>query len=291
MTAGLAKKAIRLFFDLHKESKEPLTIKFFGGEPLLEFALLKELIGYVEKKYPYHKVQFHISTNGILLRERNIFGYLRSKKNIRLFLSIDGQKTAMLLNRKPMTGKIFEDILGLKDICKMSNVTVNMVIAPNQARVFYANFLYLSGVGFKYFNFLPAYFTAWSDPEAELLSKNFKKIASYYRKNLWDGRKTRNSEVLSRIPFFNEGMVVDCDGRMYFTNMIFSHMFAALKKQLAVGNVRELSAKKVIFAANRYICLDISKLLREHTVPAIFRSTMRVDKILTEFVMSLTKVR
>lgn len=66
-------------------------IAFYGGEPLMAFEVIKEAINYVEEKYSDLNTQYTITTNGILLKNKEICNYLKSK-NVIICLSFDGYK-------------------------------------------------------------------------------------------------------------------------------------------------------------------------------------------------------
>ena len=68
-----------------------ISIRFAGGEPLLEINLIKSLIAYIEFNYPEYKFQYGIITNGILLKDEKIVKYLL-EKNISVAVSLDGME-------------------------------------------------------------------------------------------------------------------------------------------------------------------------------------------------------
>lgn len=71
--------------------KKVFMVVFFGGEPLMEFDLIRQIVDYWEKYYSgKKKVVFGIVTNGTLLNKR-VLQYCSSKK-IKLLISLDGEK-------------------------------------------------------------------------------------------------------------------------------------------------------------------------------------------------------
>lgn len=62
-----AKKAIDFFVERSIET-EKCTISFYGGEPLLEFELIKKCIEYAEEIVEGKELIFNMTTNGTLLK-------------------------------------------------------------------------------------------------------------------------------------------------------------------------------------------------------------------------------
>jgi len=94
-----------------------------------------------------------------------------------------------------------------------------------------------------------------------------------------------NSENYSETSFFNIGIVIDTDGKIYGTNLILAGIFEKYKPDLEVGNVfsglrsdffEEVFQKKYLQKVQAF--LD-----NEYTTP-ILKSVSYVDKILTYFV-------
>ncbi|MEA1993719.1 MAG: radical SAM protein [Euryarchaeota archaeon] len=90
----IAKSAIDLYFKYLKEGepynpKRRATIGFYGGEPLLNFPLIKKCVKYT-KKYQNFRPFFTITTNGTLLNDEIVDFIIENKIN--LIVSIDGSK-------------------------------------------------------------------------------------------------------------------------------------------------------------------------------------------------------
>lgn len=93
MDLKTAKKAVD-FLIRHSPHNEVKVI-FFGGEPLMKYPLIKEIVNYGEqaiKKAAGKKIRFSISTNGTLLNDMMI-NYL-CEHNIGILISFDGKTHA-----------------------------------------------------------------------------------------------------------------------------------------------------------------------------------------------------
>lgn len=91
LDAETGKKAIDFLLTQSKGRKN-LELDFFGGEPLMNFDVVKEIVAYARsKEKEYHKnFRFTITTNGMLLND-DIIDYInREMSNV--VLSIDGRK-------------------------------------------------------------------------------------------------------------------------------------------------------------------------------------------------------
>lgn len=91
MPLSVGKAAID-FLLAHSVGRENLEVDFFGGEPLMNFDVVKEIVKYArEKEKEYNKnFRFTITTNGLLLDDDKIDFINREMSNV--VLSIDGRK-------------------------------------------------------------------------------------------------------------------------------------------------------------------------------------------------------
>ncbi|MEZ7891023.1 MAG: radical SAM protein [Candidatus Wallbacteria bacterium] len=115
MTIDTAKKAIDF---LVKNSKNKnISVILFGGEPLLKFDLIKEIVKYCEKKEKEVEKKFLLSftTNAILL-DKEKFDYFKSK-NIGILISFDGNDSMNCYRKLKNGDKSFPIIMkNLKEI-------------------------------------------------------------------------------------------------------------------------------------------------------------------------------
>ena len=91
MSTEVGKKAID-FLIANSANRRNLEIDFFGGEPLMNFDVVKEIVNYarsIEKKYNKN-FRFTITTNGILLDEEKQ-NYINEHMH-NIVLSLDGRK-------------------------------------------------------------------------------------------------------------------------------------------------------------------------------------------------------
>lgn len=90
MSAEVGKKALKFLVD-HSQNRRNLEVDFFGGEPLMNFEVVRELVAYgreLEKEYDKN-FRFTITTNGVLLTDE-IDEYMK-KEMSNVVLSLDGR--------------------------------------------------------------------------------------------------------------------------------------------------------------------------------------------------------
>ena len=91
MDLETGKKALDFLLE-NSGNRRNLEVDFFGGEPMMNFEVVKELVSYGrerEKVYGKH-FRFTMTTNGLLLNDENIAYLNREMANV--VLSIDGRK-------------------------------------------------------------------------------------------------------------------------------------------------------------------------------------------------------
>jgi len=122
MYRSTAFKAVDFLFK-YSDDKSNVSINFFGGEPLLNFPLIKEVVKYskclsVKKE---KKIHFSISTNGTLF-SKNVIEFF-NKEKFSVQVSFDGDKEIQDINRPLKKGQSSYDYIlpGLKKFLESRN--------------------------------------------------------------------------------------------------------------------------------------------------------------------------
>lgn len=91
MSIEIGKKAIDFLINQSKDRKN-LELDFFGGEPLMNLDVIKEIVSYGRSKEKEHnkKFRFTITTNGVLLDDDSIDFINKEMSNV--VLSLDGRR-------------------------------------------------------------------------------------------------------------------------------------------------------------------------------------------------------
>ena len=111
LMSGSVGKAALDFLVKESGSRKNLEVDFFGGEPLMNFDVVKEIVEYgrsIENKSG-KKFRFTMTTNGMLLDE-NKLDYI-NKEMYNLVLSLDGRKEVNDKMRKCINGSSSYDII------------------------------------------------------------------------------------------------------------------------------------------------------------------------------------
>ena len=91
MSLEVGKKALDFLIE-HSGNRRNLEVDFFGGEPLMNFGVVKQLVEYGREQEKLHnkKFRFTITTNGVLLNDEIMEFCNKEMGNV--VLSIDGRK-------------------------------------------------------------------------------------------------------------------------------------------------------------------------------------------------------
>lgn len=177
----------RMSFDVAKKivDKELLLddgtnfveIDLFGGEPLLEFPLVKQIVEYVKaRKYPKEYV-FFITTNGVLLNDERKKWLKENANVLQLGLSLDGTKKMHDMNRNNSYDKI--DIPFFVSTYK--NQGIKMTISKETLPYLAEGIIHAHSLGFDDVNANLAYGIDWTNPENEkIYERELTKLIDFY---------------------------------------------------------------------------------------------------------------
>ena len=109
MPVETGKKAIDFLLE-HSGNRHNLELDFFGGEPLMNWDAVKEIIKYARSKEEEYnkKFRFTVTTNGMLLNDESIDFINEEMSNV--VLSLDGRKCVNDAMRLTVNGKGSYDI-------------------------------------------------------------------------------------------------------------------------------------------------------------------------------------
>jgi len=154
-------------------------IQFFGGEPFLEFDLIKAVCDYIWSKTWNKKVKCFTTTNGTLVHGEVKEWLLQNKDRFTCGLSLDGLPEAHNINRNNSFEKIDHQFF----IDTWSNQYVKMTISPETLPMLADGVKYLHSLGFEIDNNL-AYGVDWTDKKyIKVLEEQLKDLVDFYIDN------------------------------------------------------------------------------------------------------------
>lgn len=170
MSFDTAKKSIDLLFESARINKLDLvSICFFGGEPLLEFDLIKSIVGYVKIYHADIKSRFLITTNGTILNIK--ISNFMIRNSFLVTISLDGNKEVHDKSRKYINGNgSYDRVVSRlsKKIWKL-NPTARLTISNNNSDVC-SSIIHLVKLGFKRITFALDYHLTKSNFQNFVLS-------------------------------------------------------------------------------------------------------------------------
>jgi radical SAM protein with 4Fe4S-binding SPASM domain len=260
-----AQKAIDFFLSLKGDSKR---IKFFGGEPLLEFELLKKIIFFSESKARglNKEVKFVLTTNGLLLNNK-ILKFLE-EHGIELILSSHHFKNIE-------KNKIIPQLINFPKI------SLNIDIPPQKVRNLCSELTTFYKKGFNRFNLLPVYYVLWSNEKLDILAQEIEKIKDFCVKN--PDIYFINQDLIGEVPLFNSCYTIDARGDIFGSNIVLFKEFKKLKNLFFLGNV----FKKQNQNENK---ISLKEIIEKKLNKNIFESTLAADELINNFVNSIIKL-
>jgi len=140
-----AKKSIDFLID-HSQDTLGIGIGFYGGEPLLQYDLIKKCMEYVTENVSGKMVSFTITTNGSLLNEEIVEEFL--KYNTKITISLDGPRDIQNTNRIFANGQGTFDVVtkNIRNLCKKypkfkEGLNYSMVLDPKNGFSCIENFV------------------------------------------------------------------------------------------------------------------------------------------------------
>lgn len=182
MAIDTAKPIIDWIFDHIPEYNNYVEICFIGGEPLLEFELLKEIVAYTCSKKRSVKYVFFATTNGTLLTEDTKAWFTAHKDCFVLGLSLDGAKETHDYNRS----NSFDDIDIGFFLNNWPEQGIKMTLSEFSLPHLSENIKYLHSLGFKEIAGvnLAEGNSDWSNEEyIKFLVPQLKDLVDFYLKN------------------------------------------------------------------------------------------------------------
>ena len=182
MSMEKAKSIIQEQIKASDDNYEAIEIQFMGGEPLLEFPLVKECAEWLwSTPITDKQIVLFAPTNGTLLTDDMKGWFVKNKDRIHLGLSFDGDMAMQNANRSSSFQNVDLDFF-VKTWPKQS---VKMTISPETISNMAEGVKYLHRKGFKYISadLAMGKFIGWTKEKLGIYQTELKKLVEFYLTN------------------------------------------------------------------------------------------------------------
>lgn len=207
-----------------KDEYSEICFDFFGGEPFLEFAKIREIVEYFRDKKFAKKVYFFAGTNGTLITNEVQDWLIKNRDVFQIALSLDGTREMHNLNRSNSYDLIPIDFFSQK----FQYLSVKATISPATIKTLSDGVIHLHNLGFKNISCNLAVGVDWSNKDyAKILEKELNKLIEFYIAhpnlkpcNLLDYKienaaHPNNGKAIKFCGAGTRTKVYDIDGKMY----------------------------------------------------------------------------
>lgn len=162
---------------------ETKILSFFGGEPLLEYWLLKEMVLYANSLAKKHtkKIQYKIATNFLLANDEKI-SFLK-QNNFEVHVSLNGTPETNDMMRSTSTKTVLANLSRYQETIGKENITILLAFSWEEVSSLFANAYFIYSQGFKKINlemiFGKRYL--WTGENFITLKKELTKIAAFQK--------------------------------------------------------------------------------------------------------------
>jgi hypothetical protein len=178
ITINRLKDIVTRGFEENPDNEE-IEFDFIGGEPLLQFDMIKEICEWTWQQHFCKPYIFFATTNGTLLNEDSKLWFEENRKKIWLGLSIDGTREMHNKNRC----NSFDHIDLPFFLRNWPEQPLKMTVSPLTIGSMAEGIIYLHQLGFQLSANL-AYGVDWSDNKYEdILGRELEKLSRFYLDN------------------------------------------------------------------------------------------------------------
>jgi uncharacterized protein len=308
---SLATEVINLF--LKSPGKEKLLM-IYGGEPLLYFPLLKKIIIFARKRAEQlgKFLTISVGTNGILLNENELIFF--NEMNVKLAISIDGQKefhdkSRIFPNGKGSFEYIFSKLPLIFKKSRNENICALFGVLPSSASKMYKNLIYLTKLGFKSMNIEPIEHPKfrWTPNHQRSFIINMINFGKFMLKNIFNKnfiflnsvtreiKGTGPSNKKNICPFFRN-LEIYPSGEMAFSPLLLNSKY---KNQYIIGDIQRgflEKYRKCLFSPNNKNCINCwqsylskAKVQNFGNSDKILKWRNKYSVLLTQKVLNLSK--
>ena len=175
---SILEKEFAVFKENRKNEKDRLAIEFFGGEPLVNFQLIKDVYYWVKSLPLDFPLMFQTTTNGTLFTKEILDWFTGVKDDFRVVVSIDGDELMHLANRGVSPRSIPLEFIASNWPNSYFKMTVSRDTLPHYAE----GVIGLTRKGYHIPSSL-AEGMEWNENDARVYKEELLKIGSFFLEN------------------------------------------------------------------------------------------------------------
>jgi len=205
MDIETAKKIVDFSFIITPKDQE-INFSFFGGEPLLQLPLIKEVIAYIESKSYVNPLTYSITTNGTIINDE-IIDFVNDK-HIKLCISIDGSEHIHDKNRvdKNGHGSLQSIMQNMKRISNELNYyQVNAVYGPETIEYLDETVKFFIKNNIRNIHLNPDILATWKEESFPKITEMYGKVGSIYIDAYKNNKEIAINLLDSKIILFFKG--------------------------------------------------------------------------------------
>jgi uncharacterized protein len=183
MSEAIARNAIDWLIDASGESSTGLRVAFMGGEPLLHFDLIQEIVPYsvCRAQQRGKKINFSCTTNCTLVTDEIVAFW--KKFGMTFHCSIDGIPKVQNTNRPMLSGGASSPMVennARKIIAFQPKVCARATFTPSSVPFLDESAKYFYKLGFRVMSFQMAVNSDWQSNHLDILRAQYKKLGQFY---------------------------------------------------------------------------------------------------------------
>lgn len=223
------------------ESNEDMhVIQFHGGEPLLNFKLIKRFVNEIEDIKGSSTIKYGMTTNGTIwnIEIEKFFEDYKDSFSGYISISIDGDSRSHNKNR------IYKNCIGsfdkvIKTAQKMKlifeNLRCRVTVTPNTIEDLHDNIRYLVDIGFKQISVAFDLFSnEWNENHISIIEEQYQKTLSYWKSNSLQVEISIVDEIIG-----DKKVLGICypNTHFYIDGLIYPCTFVVGLEEYSIGNI------------------------------------------------------
>jgi uncharacterized protein len=183
MSVETGRRTAELVVDYAKEHGQRAVFSFFGGEPMMAYDVLREIVLHAEHVAAAAGVTalFRMNTNGLLIKEEHLHFF--DEHELIFILSIDGNRAMHDAERVTASGAGSFDALAKKlprFLEHNPGLMASVVITPTNVAHAADGLAFLWETGFRFVIVKPDVTQAWSRESVDELARQYERVGEDY---------------------------------------------------------------------------------------------------------------